>query len=153
MVTIPLAYTENSVSRLVTARIRTVMEGNVFSLSTTGWGGGGAPVRFPVPSPDSDPRSFPQGIPQSLVPCPFWGVPQDGGIPQPGLGSPPSQDGYPLARTGVPSSLVPCPFWEGGTPRQGYPLARTGSHHHPQPGLGYPLARTGVPPSPVPCPF
>ena len=66
---------------IFTARIRRMMQGNVFSLFPPG-GRGGTPVRFPVSSPDSGPRSFLE-VPKSLVPFPFGEVP-----PWPGLGYP-----------------------------------------------------------------
>ena len=88
------------------------VEGNFIVSTRTHWGEpqplvpchfwGVAPIRFPVPSPDSGPRSFPW-VPQYLFPCPF-----EGGTP--GLGYPLSQDWCTLhlAMTGVHPSQDWC---------------------------------------------
>ena len=59
---------------IITACIRKMAQGNVFSLSTPGGGGGGVPqLGSQSFSQTPSPRSFPEwGVPQSLVPYPFW---------------------------------------------------------------------------------
>ena len=97
---------------IVTARIRRMGQGNVFSLFASGEGGGN-PVRFPVPSPESSPRPFlggtplssPMflpGVPQSLAPFPFW------------WGIPVRAEGSPVLARGVPTRTG---YTAGGAPR------------------------------------
>ena len=107
----------------ITARIRRMTEGNVFTLSTIV---GGTP--FPGPG-GGTPFSGPGGgypLPRSRLGVPLFQV-QAGGIPLP------RSRGYPLPGKGVP------PTWEGSTSPPGKRV--------PHLGRGTPLHGKGVPPS------
>ena len=108
------------VSRIVvTAHIRRMWQGNVFSLFTPG-GGGVYPSQVPSPFPRLWSQVLSGGT-HYLVPCPFWGVPQSwSGVPQSWQG-----EWVPRDR-GTPPSQNWCTPWPG----LGYP--------HPPPGLVYP---------------
>ena len=110
----------------ITDRIRRMREGNVFSLSTPVWGGGGV---LPRPGPDGEAVPQPglgRGGTPPQVPPP-WVPPSDldGGTPAmgvPHLGYPPSRpgQGVPLPG-GYPTSGTPSPPSDlaGGTPAGG----------------------------------
>ena len=129
----------------VTARIRRMEQGNVFSLFTPGVGG--TPVRFPLPSPVPCPflgakgtQSWPGGYPSLWFHVPSWGGTPilAGEVPQSWLGG------------GVPQS------WPRGLPQdRGTPKGRgSPSQDRGTPGQDWappPPARTGVPPNRLRC--
>ena len=124
-------------------------------------GGGGTPVAGSFPGHWSHVLSggypSPRFFPRSLIPGPFFGVPQSwpGGVPQDDIPPPPGQVrmGHPSPRF-FPRSLIPGPFfgvsqsWPGGVPQDDIPPPNHFRMGHPPPPRSQ--VRMGYSPPPPP---